>query len=169
MGSHRRGSRRLAGDVSVPAQNPSWQIYVRLPLAVIAAGRIDLFHNPDGNITAGLRRPITFVPRLLHHSEFYFRNSPGRFVIKLIPCENNLIMIPCFCMRSRGVAVNMPACQAGERGFKSHRLRHLKKLVNLTYSNYSSGSSSVAEHRLPKPGVEGSNPFSRSKSIFVPR
>ncbi len=24
------------------------------------------------------------------------------------------------------------------------------------------GSSSVVEHRLPKPGVEGSNPFSRS-------
>ncbi len=27
------------------------------------------------------------------------------------------------------------------------------------------GSSSVVEHRLPKPGVEGSNPFSRSRVL----
>ena len=58
-----------------------------------------------------------------------------------------------FKLRSRGVAVNMPACHAGDRGFKSHRLRQ-----------YISGSSSVVEHRLPKPGVAGSNPVSRSRN-----
>ena len=30
-----------------------------------------------------------------------------------------------FKLRSRGVAVNMPACHAGDRGFKSHRLRQI--------------------------------------------
>jgi hypothetical protein len=50
-------------------------------------------------------------------------------------------------MWSRGVAVNMPACHAGDRGFDSRRDRHL----------YGSVAQSV-EQRTENPCVGGSIP-----------
>ena len=38
-------------------------------------------------------------------------------------------------IRSRGVAVNMPACHAGDRGFDSRRDRHSLNLIHMWLSS----------------------------------
>ena len=59
--------------------------------------------------------------------------------------------------RSSGVAVNMPACHAGDRGFDSRLDRHLKKgLV-----------AQSVEQRTENPCVTGSIPVGTTKKGLV--
>ncbi len=53
-----------------------------------------------------------------------------------------------FLSWSRGVAVNMPACHAGDRGFDSRRDRHL----------YKGSVAQLVEQRTENPCVGGSIP-----------
>ncbi len=58
----------------------------------------------------------------------------------------NIFKYDAYRLRSRGVAVNMPACHAGDRGFDSRQDRHFGSVAQLV------------EQRTENPCVGGSIP-----------